>query len=137
MMSRLRVWGAARVLEQYAADARPVEERHLLSNKFCGDTELRKQLVMFAEGAQRESLSDLFLEAVMPFAFIPVAERSCEGRHAIAKRELFFSHYIIVANKMFCRCQHHAYAIAFLFNNFIMLRAYLLCSMKKDVPQAI
>ena len=78
--------GAVRILEQFAA--KPEQEHHFLSRKFCGHgSELCRQLVKFAEGEDRRRLG-LLQDAILPFAFIPVAERSCEGRHAIAKRDL-------------------------------------------------
>ena len=80
--------GANLILRQY--EAMPQQNHHPLSRKFCGaGTPLREQLVMFAAGTSRSApCMTEFVREIAAFGCIPVAERSCEGRHAVAKKEL-------------------------------------------------
>ena len=60
---------------------------HPLCHAFMLDSNVRDSLVRFGQGSPRDSDDCVQLRAVLgPIAFLPLLERSIEGRHAVVKR---------------------------------------------------
>ncbi|CAE7825327.1 unnamed protein product, partial [Symbiodinium sp. CCMP2592] len=60
---------------------------HPLCHAFMSDSNVRDSLVRFGQGSPRDSDDCFQLRAVLgPIAFLPLLERSIEGRHAVVKR---------------------------------------------------
>eukprot|EP00439_Symbiodinium_sp_Y106_P082342 s887_g21.t1 len=63
------------------------QSAHPLCHAFMSDTSVRDSLVRFGQGSGRDSDDCVQMRAVLgPIAFLPVLERSIEGRHAVVKR---------------------------------------------------